>query len=110
MTTVGNSQAIRFEKSFFQALKLPTHSPVRFFASILSQGQILLSVERPDPEFEETESPYLEAYLSFIEKSFLAAPEERLVPMTEETAAAAKCFADAVPAVSDDEEFPDDVL
>ena len=110
MTTVGNSQAIRFEKSFFQALNMPAHSPVRFSASILSAGQILLSVERPELDFEEIEAPYLVAYLSFIEKSFLAQPEKRLVPVTEEIAAAAKRFADAVPAVSNDEEFPDDVL
>lgn len=110
MTTVGNSQAIRFEKSFFQALKLPAHIPARFSASILTSGQILLSVERSEPEFEEVEAPYLEAFLGFIEQSFLAAPEKRLVPVTEEIAAAAKHFANAVPAVSDDEEFPDDVL
>ena len=109
MTTVGNSQAIRFEKSFFQALNLPVH-PVRFSASILSPGQILISVERSEPEFEEAEAPYLGAFLGFIEKSFLAQPEKRLVPVTEETASAARRFADAVPTVSDDEEFPDDVL
>ncbi len=110
MTTVGNSQAIRFEKSFFQALKLTALTPAHFSASILPSGQILLSVERSEPEFEEAEAPYLEAFLGFIEKSFLAAPEKRLVPVAEEITAAAKRFADAVPAVSDDAEFPDDVI
>jgi hypothetical protein len=76
----------------------------------LSPGNILLSIERPEPNLEETDAPYLAAFLAFIEKSFLNEPEEVLVPVTEEMAKAAKRFAEGAPVVGDDEEFPDDVI
>lgn len=108
LTTTGNSKAIRFEKAFFQALGL--NAQARITASILAPGKILLSVEGPEPDFEDEEAPYLSAFLGFLENSFLSTPEKRLVPITQEMANVANRFAEIVPDVSDDEELPDDVI
>lgn len=109
ITTTGNSQAIRFEQAFFRALEIP-QGPGRVIATILPTGNVLLSFDKPEVDFEDAESPYLGAFLQFVESQFVAEPTNRLVPFSTEQAVAAKKFAAIVPAVGDDEEFPDDII
>ena len=105
LTKTGNSQAIRFEKGFFQALGLS--SQVRFSATIISPGQILLSVVDQNPG-SETADPVMESFLSFIEQEFKTNPQQTLSPLTAEMLESHQRLAAIIPAVSDAEEFSDD--
>ena len=105
LTKTGNSQAIRFEKGFFQALGLSNQ--VRFSATIISPGQILLSVVEENLG-EETADPVMAAFLSFIEQEFKSNPQQTLSPLTAEMLENHQRLAAIIPAVSDAEEFSDD--
>jgi len=107
MTKTGNSHAIRFEKGFFQALGVSSQG--RFSATILSPGQVLLSIVDLKA-VDDSDSPVMGAFLSFIEREFTTNPQQAVSPVTEEMLEQAQQLSKIVPPVSDSEEFPDDVL
>jgi antitoxin PrlF len=104
VTTSGNSEAIRLEKSLFRAHPEFGRNR-RVTATVIAPGQMLVSVA--DEAAAEADDPVLEAFLAFLAADIERHPErieavspntvERIVELTHDIE------------VDDNEGFPDDV-
>ncbi len=104
VTTSGNSEAIRLEKSLFRAHPEFGRNS-RVTATVIAPGQMLVSVT--DEADAKTDDPVVEAFLAFLAADVARHPErveamsqsavERLITLTNDIE------------VDDDEVFPDDV-
>lgn len=104
VTTTGNSEAIRLEKSLFRAH--PEFGRGRTVtAAVIAPGQILLSATVEAAEIEE--DPVLGAFLAFVAKDIGERPD-RLEPISSGAIARADALTAAID-VDDDEVFPADV-
>jgi antitoxin PrlF len=104
VTTTGNSEAIRLEKSLFRAHP-EFGRGVSVTASVIAPGQILLSAAVESAEIEE--DPVLGAFLAFIANDIEHHPG-RLVPLSAGAIAKADALTAAID-VTDDEVFPADL-
>ena len=104
VTTSGNSEAIRLEKSLFRAHPEFQRSS-RVTASVIAPGQMLVSVA--DEPAGEDDDPVLEAFLAFLAHDMESHPE-RLEPLSPGTIARAVDLTAGID-VGDDEVFPGDV-
>ncbi len=103
LTTTGNSEAIRFEKSLFKAHPEFQRSS-KVTASVIAPGQMLVSLT-DDAAVGNDDDPVLDAFLAFLEADMRLRPD-RLEPLSGGSIARAVELTDGI-AVSDDEIFPD---
>jgi antitoxin PrlF len=103
VTTSGNSEAIRLEKSLFRAHPEFQRSS-RVTASVIAPGQMLVSVA-DDSAAED--DPVLDVFLAFLESDMERHPE-RLEPLSAGSISRAAELTKGI-VVGDDEIFPDDV-
>jgi antitoxin PrlF len=104
VTTSGNSEAIRLEKSLFRAHPEFGRNS-RVTATVIAPGQMLVSVA--DVPAAEADDPVVEAFIAFLAADIERHPErieavspstvKRIVELTHDIE------------VDDDEVFPDDV-
>ncbi len=107
VTTSGNSEAIRLEKSLFRAHpEFGRHHNVR--AVVIAPGQMLISLVDEAEVSEADEDPMLEAFLAFLEKDVIDHPA-RLQSLSEGSMPLAAELTKHIE-VGDDEVFPDDIL
>jgi hypothetical protein len=76
VTTVGNSKGIRLNALFFR--KHPEFSN-DVQATVLADGQVLLSSKKLKTIKKPSEDPILQAFLQFLEKELTTNPEQ-IVP------------------------------
>jgi len=105
VTTSGNSEAIRLEKSLFRAHPEFQRS-ARVTASVIAPGQLLISVG-DDALADDEDDAILDAFLAFLASDIEAHPE-RLQPLSAGSIADAAALTEGI-VVGDDEVFPDDV-
>jgi antitoxin PrlF len=104
VTTSGNSEAIRLEKSLFRAHpEFGRNHNVR--AVVIAPGQMLISLSE-EAAVSMGEDPVLGAFLAFLEKD-MTLNAERLQPLQSGPLARAAALTEGI-AVGDDEIFPDD--
>lgn len=105
LTTSGNSEAIRLEKSLFRAHPEFQRSS-RVTASVIAPGQMLVSLTE-DAAAGDDGDPILDAFLAFLEGDMQHHPG-RLEPLSAGSISRAVELTEGI-AVGDDEIFPDDV-
>ena len=104
VTTTGNSEAIRLEKSLFRAHP-EFGRGTAVTASVIAPGRILVSAAVESSDFEE--DPVLDAFLAFLAHDMRQHPE-RLEPLSSGRIAKADALTRDID-VADDEVFPADV-
>lgn len=105
VTTSGNSEAIRLEKSLFRAHPEFGRNS-RVTATVIAPGQMLVSVA-DEAEARSDDDPVVEAFLAFLAADIVRHPErvEAMEPSTVERLISLTKDID----VDDGEVFPDDV-
>ncbi|VAW82802.1 hypothetical protein MNBD_GAMMA12-601 [hydrothermal vent metagenome] len=74
VTTTGNSEALRFEKSLFKSLpKFANGAPLT--ARRLADDVLIIHVDMPDMGVESDRDPVMDAFLSFVEQDILDNPQ-----------------------------------
>jgi antitoxin PrlF len=105
VTTSGNSEAIRLEKSLFRAHP-EFQRNARVTASVIAPGRLLISVG-DDSAIAEDDDAILDAFLAFLADDMKARPD-RLQPLSAGSIADAVKLTEGI-VVRDDEVFPDDI-
>lgn len=106
VTTSGNSEAIRLEKSLFRAHPefQQGHEVV---ATVIAPGQMLVSVSERTAEATEEDDPILDAFLAFLAADIERRPEHLHLLSAGSIARAVELTRGIT--VGDDEVFPDDL-
>ena len=105
LTTSGNSEAIRLEKSLFRAHP-EFQRGAQVTASVIAPGQMLVSVT-DDAAAGDDGDPVLDAFLAFLKGDMEHYPG-RLEPLSAGSIVRAVELTDGID-VGDDEIFPDDI-
>jgi antitoxin PrlF len=103
VTTSGNSEAIRLEKSLFRAHPEFGRNS-RVTATVIAPGQMLVSVA--DEADGTTDDPVIEAFLAFLAADIARHPE-RLEALSPNVVERIISLTDSIE-VDDDEVFPND--